>query len=33
MGLEQRGRAGQVDQRSTPMGEEPKERPTEGEVV
>src|ERR1700728_1332285 len=27
MGLEPRGRAGQVDRRSTPSGEEPKERP------
>ncbi len=26
MGLERRGRAGQIDQRSTPVGEEPKER-------
>ena len=26
MGLEQRGRAGQIDQRSTPLGEEPTER-------
>ena len=26
MGLERRGRAGQIDQRSTPVGEEPMER-------
>ena len=34
MGLEPRGWAGQVDQRPTPVGEEPTERTkTEGEVV
>ena len=27
MGLEPRGRAGQVDRRSTPSGDEPKDRP------
>lgn len=27
MGMEQRGRAGQVDQRSTPLGKEPTDRP------